>query len=368
MPTRHLVALGIAFPLAFGQAVQAAPVVTQSTGGAQSAMASATAYGRGAFDAPNMLDATRVSSTPTAEVSEAAPGSGRVSTGVVVTYPPGGAGGTPLPGVSAAVAISGTRVVDGAAPAPWSAYATAITSSQTGRMELEAAGVAYSQTPAGNQGMFAVSGASGKIYNSFEPEFSREVAATLGLVPQYLTLTATLVGHTTQPGQVGGLLRMYSDFRTLDNLQELAIDVQETGDWTKQYQLQYAFTDLFDFPGDGNCLDQPGKPWVKCISPRYMEANFAVASITEEASTLSVLLSWSVPDTVLSLRTDAVRWGEPLAVDPPISAVPEPASAAMVLLGLGALALTQGPAWRRRRRGSERPTTANAAQGRVSGR
>lgn len=370
MPAHHrIAAFGCAVLSAFGvAAVHAAPVVTLSTGGFQSATASATAYGGGAFNAPNTLGDTRVSASPSAEVSEAAPGAGKVYTGVVGTYPSGGGGGTPLPGVSAGVDFSGTRNVAGAAPAPWSAYATAVTSAQTGRMEFEAAGVAYNQTPAGNQGMFAVSGASGMISNYFEAQFSREVAAELASVPQYLTLTATLMGHTTQPGQVGGRLRMVSDLRTSANLQEIAIDVQDTGDWTQQYQLQYAFTDLFDYPGDGNCLQQPGKPWVQCLSPLWVEASFALGSVAEEASTLSVLLSWSVPDTLLGLRTDAGSWGAPLAVDPPVQAVPEPGSAAMVVLGLGVLAAVQGLPRRRRSHGTAAPAVGTWAQGSVSAR
>jgi hypothetical protein len=186
--------------------------------------------------------------------------------------------------------------------------------------------------------MFTVSGSAAVIYSSFESVFSRDVAATLESVPQYLTLTATLVGHTTAPGQAGGRLRMASDFRTMDNLQELVIDVQETGDWTKQYQLQFAFTDLYDIPGYGNCLQQPNRPWVPCLSLASMEASFALGSVSESTSTLSVLLSWSVPDTVLDLRTSAAGWGAPLALELPVSAVPEPGSAAMLLLGLGVIA------------------------------
>jgi hypothetical protein len=344
MPTHHrIIYLGVAFLSAVGQAaVHAAPVVIASEGGFQGVTAGSGTYGRDEVGVPSIFDDARVSSSPSAELSHAAPGNGNVKTGVIGTYPYGTTGATPLPGVSASVDIAGTRLFEGLAPLDWSAHAAAVASAQTGRMELATRGLPFSQGAAGGEFLFALSSATGTISNYFQPLFSREVAAALQTTPQYLTLTATLAGTTTQPGQVKGSLRIVSDYLTMGGLQELAIDVNATGEWTQQYTLQYAFTNLLDYGGHGNCLQRPDDAWVQCLSGAAVEANFSLLSDfgSGALSDLSVLLSWSVPDTVLSLRTDAASWGAPLAVDPP-QGVPEPASGAMVLLALGALAGVQ---------------------------
>lgn len=351
MPARHCIApLGVACLLLFGQAaVHAVPVVGPETGGRQIATAAVYATVRDEVGTISTQPEFRTAATPAAAVS----GINSVSTGGVESYVPGSTGGTLLPGVAAVAAGSGTRAFEGEPVTPWSVQATGIASALTGRIELHAEGVQYRYASWGAEWMAAGSEASGKVFNSFFPQFSREVAATLQTVPQYLILTATLTGRTTTPGQVTGSLYVASDYGTRTGEQRLDITVDTVGEWTRQYQMQYQFTTLPDLGGT-NCLREPAEvTWIQCRSAAVFDASFNLYHDVNDdiASDLSVLLSWSVPDNVLTLYTDAANWGAPLAVDLPGSTVPEPGSAAMVLLGLGALAAVQG---RRRPAGATR--------------
>ncbi len=314
------------------------------------------------------IDNARVYSYPTAQQSYAGSGTGNVDTGAVWTYAPGSSGNPPLLGVAASVDISGTRHFTGEPPTPWSAHASAIASSQTGRVELQAGGVPFTYDASSYAWMFAYTTARAGTMNGFAPEFSREVAAALGTIPQYLTLTATLTGRTASPGLVTGSLLAYSDFFDPTTYQELEIAVDAAGEWTRQYQLQYRLSTLVEYVGQAqgqqvfyNCLEAPSNwSWARCVSTVRFETSFNIGteSTSSDTNELSVLLSWSVPDTVLSLATDAANWGAPLAVDLPVATVPEPGSAAMVLLGIGVLAGVQG---RRRTLGVARRAASGAS-------
>lgn len=325
-------------------AAQAAPIVTASQGGAQSIAGSSTVISMDTVGPPSGMTGGSVRTSSAMDTLLTEKGAS-FSTGVmpVPTFPPFTTGATALPGLAAIARVEGVSAFQNQPPSTWSAGASAIASAQSGRIELQAQGVpyhwAYDFPTRTSESLLAFSSASGSIFSFFQPEFSREMAATLSAVPQYLTLTATLTGHTYAPGQAKGSLQVFSNYLDQSDRQVLNIDVQETGDWTKQYDMQFAFTSLANYGGFGNCL-QRQDAWVECLSSAAVEAEFSLSSsaTTDMTSTLSVLLSWSVPDTILELRTDAANWGSPLAVDLPPSAVPEPGSATMVLLGLGLLA------------------------------